>query len=441
MAVVRHSWRHALTLVLLGCSTEPQPTVPGTAAPQGPDPRAEQVHRPEQGPPPMAQMLGTAEDLSTSWRSALAVSVPPMSPPVECGKGFNWVPPGPFLMGSASEHAGRDEDPVHVVTTDGFCMQRTEAADPKRPTHPAEGLTHADATRRCQAMGGRLPTEAEWEKAARGGCELGTDPTRCDPQDLRAYPWGQTLPTCQLANHQQVGPRGPQPCQMGTLPVESLPAGAGPYGHLHLAGNVWEYVQDAYHPAVYRPGRPTNPQGAVGRGAKVMRGGGWNTFSTNMRVANRFSDLVEGSATGFRCVKSSAKLAAESVEPIDMATVRGVIRRKDGQPLKGRALYVTAFDAAETDPVSGMPAPGRSPVAEAKVPMNGQIATPFSLAVYRGGTYRLSAALDAGTADATTPGMPASGSGGVGHADGGPIRVDQDVDGINVVLGPPPGPH
>ncbi len=419
------------------------------------------------GPPPAMAALMMPEDLSGSWRGDLAAAVPPPQSPAKCPDGMLPVPRGPFLMGSASAHAGKDEQPVHRVVTDAFCMDRTEVsagdvaawmksagrtpvgADPRNPdsagralpgleSHPAEGLTWAESSAYCAARSARLPTEAEWEKAARGGCELGHDKAACDPGDLRAYPWGSAGPTCALANHQQVGEGGPRLCHEGSLPVDSLPAGAGPYGHLHLAGNAWEYVSDAWHPGVYRNGRGSNPVGppAQAGAPRTLRGGGWNTFSTNMRVANRFHDLVMGSAAGFRCVSSQGKsFTVDQVQPIQMVKLTGTVTREDGAAMAGRALYVTAFDAAETDPATGMPAPGRSPAAEVRVSLDGGSAQHFELPVPLGGTYRISAALDDGSGASD---MPAAGSGGVGFL-AQPVQASGDQGGLSVVLGPPPG--
>ena len=136
-------------------------------------------------------------------------------------------------MGSASSHAGADEKPVHLVQLSGHCVDVDEvsvqdfatwlntdkrtpegsdirsltktkdgwSAEEERRDHPAEGVTWKEANDYCIAKGQMLPTEAQWEKVARGGCELGQDANMCDPEDLRAYPWGSAAPTCVLANH------------------------------------------------------------------------------------------------------------------------------------------------------------------------------------------------------------------------------------------------
>lgn len=450
-----------LLLLLLGCGGAPDP---------GELPSAGPVHPPgadhSSGPSPGLKMLSEAEDMSSSWRPDLQLTIPRQEGSSACPSGMLAVPAGPFLMGSASTHSGRDEQPVHSVSVSKFCLDRTEVragdvaawlqssdrrpagADPKNPdrlgralpgleAHPAEGLSWQEASDYCRSRGARLPSEAEWEKAARGGCELGQDPTRCDQEDLRPYPWGKAAPSCALANHQAVGERGPRLCQTGTMPVDSLPEGAGPYGHLHLAGNVWEIVSDAWHPKVYRVGRGADPAGppALQGGPRTLRGGGWNTFSTNMRVANRFHDLVMGSATGLRCASGSRSPSVDLVQPLQMVKLSGTVKRQDGAPVTGRALYITAFDAAEIDPRTGMPAPGRSPAAEVRVNPSGGAVQQFELPVPRGGTYRISAALDDGTG-ATD--LAAAGSGGVGMlAD--PVLAMGARSGLSVVLGPPPG--
>ena len=373
-----------------------------------------------------------------------------------------YVPSGRFIMGSASSHAGADESPVHIVELSGYCIDVDETSvtsftswltktnrspegkdirsilvekdgltiEDGRAEHPAEGATWTEAKDFCAAQGKALPTEAQWEKAARGGCELGTDPTKCDPEDLRAYPWGSDTPSCELANHQLSTSGLPTLCVSNTvLPVE-LSTGTGPYGHRHLAGNVWEYVADVWHPSVYTEELRTNPAGPKSGDFHVLRGGGWNTFSTNMRVANRFHDLVMGSASGFRCARSFVQQQFDDVEPLIFSTLEGTI--SSTRPLKGRALYVTAFDANDADS-KGMLFPGRSPIAEVRLTPNNDTSQPFSLNLPLG-SYIISAALDAGTGANKDDYVSASGSGGFGHAKENPITVQSPVKDIKIVL-------
>lgn len=490
-----------LSMLASGCR-EPQPTrgsAPADPATQGPRPV---------GPPPPGPGSGPAEgaeDLATSWRSDLAVAVPALpdssdsSDSSDCadvdGDGFGsalacpalpaaqadcddhdpavtpaterWVRPGPFIMGSRSAHAGLDEGPVHVVELSGFCLDIDEVTvgewaawlrsagrsprgadvrslDPAlqpesgRAEHPAEGVTWAEARDHCAARGQALPTEAQWEKAARGGCELGSDPAACDPGDLRPYPWGATAPDCQRANHQDTSGGRPRLCVGDTQLADAAPAGAGPYGHQHLAGNVWEYVADPWHPSVYTQAARRDPGGPAAGEHHVLRGGSWNTFSTNMRVANRFNDLVMGSAAGFRCARPTVAATPDDVQPLVLVTLSGTLAHQDG-PLEGRAIYVTAF------PADGAHGPGRSPVAELRLQPSGQRQQPFSIQVPVGGPYELSAALDAGTGGQKGQYVAASGSGGFGSAEGGPVQATADVDGLRIVIrpspagGPPPG--
>ena len=456
------------------------------------------------GPPGLPGLAGTssAEDLSSSWSDALAVEVerfesdqscvdedgddyvnalscPGASPSrLDCDDADpnvtpeteRWVRPGPFLMGSASDHAGIDEQPVHVVQLTGYCLDRNEVtaeqfadwlrrkgrkaagADVRnmdergnleegRGLYPAEGVTWAEARAYCRAHGKDLPTEAQWEKAARGGCELGQDPGRCDASDLRAYPWGSDAPTCALANHQSTATGIPKLCTSDTHPVGSLADGAGPYGHLDLAGNVWEFVLDAYHPGVYSTERSrVDPSGPASGEFHVLRGGSWNTFSTNMRAANRFHDLVMGSASGFRCARPDVPSQPDPIPALEMVTLTGSLTRapaagEDAGLLEGRALYVTVFDIRDTQ--DGMLAPGRSPVAETRLDPSGKAQQAFSLRVPAGQTYLLSAALDDGSGASKDDYISASGSGGFGKADD-PVDAAGDVDGLHIELQRPP---
>ena len=361
-----------------------------------------------------------------------------------------WIPASPFLMGSESDHAGRDEKPMHVVFMDGYCLDRNEVrvedfahfikttnrtaqgADLRsmsvdgtvergRENHPIEGVTFEEARDYCSFYGKRLPTEAEFEKASRGGCELGTDSQKCDREDLRAYPWGNSSPTCEFANHQLSTEGFPKLCVSDTVEVDAQHAQVGPYGHAHLSGNVWEYALDFWHPTVYSSQEQrTNPAGIKDGTIHVLRGGGWNTFSTNMRASNRFHDLVMGSASGFRCVRSTASLNYDDVEPLEMIRFSGVIQAGDLEKLEGRALYVSVFDAEDADS-NGMVAPGRSPVAEIKLSPNQENVQKFELDVPKGSSYFVSAALDGGSGAQKDNYVSASGSGGFG-------RFEQKID-------------
>ncbi len=472
-------WRigHALALagLLLACGDAPpaegppasepgQPAVPG-GGPGGPPPGS------APGPPPGGP-LGSSptEDLSSSWRASLGDPVSGGQAGPACGEGELAVPAGAFLMGSESDHAGRDEQPVHAVTLSGYCLDETEVrvadfaawirrggrtaggedlrsmspagvVQPGRGDHPAEGVTWSEAQAYCADLGKTLPTEAQFEKAMRGGCELGDDPAACDPADLRPYPWGDEPPTCERANHQSTVEGFPRLCESDTLPVGSGDAGRGPYGHRHLSGNVWELVADTWHPGTYGEGAPrSDPAGPSSGDMHVLKGGGWNTFSTNMRAANRFHDLVMGSATGFRCARSAVEAVPDDVAPLRLVTLSGTVTSAKGA-VSGRALYVTAFDQADTDARTGMLAPGRSPVAEVRFTPTGAESLPFAIRVPAGSSYLVSAALDDGSGAGKDEYVSASGSGGFGPADQNPVRAAGDVAGLTIrMLAPGAGP-
>ena len=121
-------------------------------------------------------------------------------------------------------------------------------------------------------------------KAARGGCERG-DSERCEESNL-PYPWGSDAPTCAFANHQLSTSFPPSLCHSDTV-KSAQSAKLGPYGHRHLAGNVWEFVADVWHPETYADRAKKsasqlilNPQGPTPQADSfhVLKGGGWNTL-------------------------------------------------------------------------------------------------------------------------------------------------------------------
>jgi formylglycine-generating enzyme required for sulfatase activity len=486
------------------------PMGPPPGAPGGPTDQASiQHHQTSAGQTAGGIPAGeTAEDLSSSWRDSLAIPVPGLKSPADCpdedGDGFGsaqhcegldpsqadcddddhtvtpaterWVAPGPFLMGSESSHAGFDEKPVHPVQLSGYCMDRTTVSaaefsawlnsrSPSGPDirsiehdgsvsagrreHPVEGVTWTEARDYCRDQGKELPTEAQWEKAARGGCEGGTDAAACDSGDLNSYPWGSDTPSCDRANHNLSTSLPPQLCTSDTTPLSGTGSNTGPYGHIDLAGNVWEYVADIYHPTVYGSGElRTDPAGPEEGSSHVLRGGSWNTFSTNMRTANRFSDMVMGSAVGIRCARPTTEAIPDPVEPLEMVTLSGTVSRQGGIPIHGRALYITVFDSADANRQTGQLTPGRSPVADLRLEPEGGSTQTFSIEVPTGRNYLLQSSLDDGSGNDKDDYLSASGSGGFGSCEANPILATQDHSGLVITLEvpgqagqpqPPPG--
>lgn len=220
---------------------------------------------------------------------------------------MTYVPAGSFLMGSLPEvdsGANEDEFPQHEVSQSGFWIDVTEvtnsmyavcveenvctnssfAADGRfnGSEHPVVGVSWDDANTYCQWVGGQLPTEAQWEYAARGN-------------DGRLFPWGNKYPTCNKAQFLD--------CGGDTVGVGSLsPDGASPFGISDMAGNVWEWVADWHDSYPYET--QNNPTGPESGSNKVLRGGSWSDFSRSLRVANRHADPLETRSDdlGFRCV-------------------------------------------------------------------------------------------------------------------------------------------
>jgi iron(II)-dependent oxidoreductase len=225
------------------------------------------------------------------------------------------VPAGWFLMGSEPREptAGlwlpydNTESPQRRIWLDRYLIDRGEVSvadyirwlrqqpdprasplsdvDPAAADRPMVGVTWHEADQYCRAMGMRLPTEAEWEKAARGA-------------DGRLFPWGNDPPDERRAVFGQ-GAAG-----LGALAaVESFAAGASPYGLLHMAGNAAEWVADwsGIDEYVVMPER--NPKGP-GRGRyKVVRGGSWRSEPVMLRAATRSAaePAARRDTIGFRC--------------------------------------------------------------------------------------------------------------------------------------------
>ena len=216
--------------------------------------------------------------------------------PLRCPKSMVLLGGQAFDMGSPAEVGEADERPVRRVELPPFCLARTEttvtdyqrcvasgrctpagnkkadncnAGYPDRSAHPINCINWSQAASLCAASGGRLPSEAEWELAARGG-------------DGRIYPWGNEPPDRNLLNvcgaecariH-----RGWPAMHQGddgwpkTAPVGHFPAGRSEAGLLDLAGNVWEWTADRHLPY---PGAAASSVPAVLHKQRVVRGGGW----------------------------------------------------------------------------------------------------------------------------------------------------------------------
>jgi formylglycine-generating enzyme required for sulfatase activity len=222
------------------------------------------------------------------------------------------IPAGEFAMGLDGMQALEDERPKHQVWLPAFSIDIYEvttaqyasflAASDRLPPwqwamvdlakhhdRPVIGVDWSDAEAYCRWRGKRLPTEAEWEKSARGA-------------DGRLYPWGNHSPTKEMANF-ALGARFSY--SQVLMPAQSYERGKSPYGLYHMAGNVWEWVQDWYGADYYKVSPEQNPQGPELGQFKVLRGGSWSDLPKYLLTYGRFKLAPEtkNSYTGFRCAR------------------------------------------------------------------------------------------------------------------------------------------
>jgi formylglycine-generating enzyme required for sulfatase activity/serine/threonine protein kinase len=277
-----------------------------------------------------------------------------------------YVPAGEFLMGSPEDDGDSDEHPQHKVYLDAYWIDRTEVTNaqyerciaagactppilsssftresyfgnPEFSNHPVIWVKWDQATDYCQWAGRRLPTEAEWEKAARG-------------TDGRQYPWGNMEVAGNLLNFADKN----LPSKAGTAnthvddayaetaPVGNYAYGASPYEALDMAGNVWEWVADWYSVNYYDESPERNPKGPTTGEYRVLRGGGWDGSEWFARSADRVK--YEGDVAvfdiGFRCAVSADTIPVSTPKPAPVSLAAGATRTraKDGATM----VYVPA---------------------------------------------------------------------------------------------------
>lgn len=230
------------------------------------------------------------------------------------------IPHGEFTMGG-QDHS--DETP-HPVVLDAYYIDTYEVSNAKyrafmnatqhsapaywddprlnKPEQPVVGVSWYDANAYCKWAGKRLPTEAEWERAAKG-------------PDHTHFPWGPKIEPTKANYGQHVGK---------TTPVDSYPNGVSGFGVYNMAGNVFEWVSDWYSPTYFQVSPALNPQGPssglnfANQGTvKVLKGGSWLAPLTSLHTSHRFWNQPEnnsyGVGLGFRCAMSAGSNSLKTV--------------------------------------------------------------------------------------------------------------------------------
>jgi eukaryotic-like serine/threonine-protein kinase len=324
-------------LLLTACGTSgPITTVTGTAT----------MILPTRTPSPRATSTATALLPSATASPSPTLTASPTKAPTSAVYGAPQVnvAAGEFQMGS--ETGDIDEQPVHRVYLDAYsidtfevtnalykaCVDAGACTSPKQVNsntrtnyydspefndYPVIYVDWNQAKTYCEWRGGSLPTEAQWEKAARG-------------TDGRTYPWGEGI-DCNRANYDKtisssgevgcpvamplvgkfVSYKLGDPSKMGvtvgdTTAVGSYARGISPYGAYDLAGNVWELVADHYSETYYQSSPASNPFGPEDGQGHVLRGGAFGDAEFNVRAAERLWEgqmAVPSEFVGFRCVR------------------------------------------------------------------------------------------------------------------------------------------
>jgi len=287
-----------------------------------------QVPNPTDSPPPTSESTITIPASTLTSEPPSQTSPPTKTPTEKIESGATqispidrmvmvYVPAGESQMGGTKgDENTRDEElPRHNVYLKGYWIDQTEVTnaqysqcvddgDCDRPysqtsfarssyygdidyaDYPVIFVSWYDAVAYCEWAGRMLPSEAEWEKAARG-------------VNARSYPWGNEI-SCELANYGW--------CQGDTTPVGEYLGGASPYGLLDMAGNVWEWVSDYYYSDYYAESPLDYPTGPESGAYRVIRGGSWNDDIRSLRTSSRYYYFPDNArvSIGFRCVGISS---------------------------------------------------------------------------------------------------------------------------------------
>src|SRR5581483_10508720 len=262
-------------------------------------------------PPPAGNEAGSSSAQASSESSPSASPVNLAPPEMKVGSTFLYadgsllvaVPAGPFTMGQ-----GGIDNPIHQVTLSDFWIYRTKVtnaqfaycvsqggctppnprnnkgyADPLKSQDPVTGVKYDQAAAYCAFVHGRLPTEAEWEKAARG-------------PDGNIYPWGDGSPTCDLLNFND--------CTGGTTRVNQYPQGKSYYTAFDMEGNTFEWTADWYKADYYSISPANDPTGPEKGSQRSVRSSAFNSGGNQTPAAMRFFSRPEDDRAnlGFRCV-------------------------------------------------------------------------------------------------------------------------------------------
>ena len=222
--------------------------------------------------------------------------------------GMVFVPEGPFVMGYRGGEF--DEEPRHLVHLSAYWMDKYEVSNARynlcveagkcrkqrywydktlnQPQHAVVAVGWQDGVNYCAWAGKHLPTEAQWEKAARG-------------TDERIFPWGNDWDVSRVNMHWD------KDGYAATAPVDAFPKNVSPYGAYGMSGNAWEWTADYWHPHTYRKSAKRDPTGPETGVKRVMRGGSWLYdvpffVTTHNRSPGR--PWIRKAAVGFRCAKS-----------------------------------------------------------------------------------------------------------------------------------------